>query len=84
MRGSAPDRPGRSRRGPLSSGAVKIVVDWDLCQGHGTCVSEAPGIFRLDAQGSLVVVDDSPPEERRSELENAVRRCPSYALRLED
>ena len=63
---------------------MKIVVDWDICQGHGTCVTEAPGVFELDADGNLVVLVESPPEERRAEVENAVRHCPTYALRLED
>lgn len=82
--GFPPRRQGREALGRVSSGAVKIVVDWDLCQGHGTCVTEAPGIFRLDADGNLVVVDENPPEGRRREVEGAVRHCPSYALRLED
>ena len=63
---------------------MKIEVDWDLCQGHGTCVTEAPEVFRLDADGNLVVLDENPPEEQRKNATNAVRFCPTYALRLEE
>lgn len=63
---------------------MKIVVDWDLCQGHGTCVGEAPAVFVLDGEGNLVVLDETPPEEQRQRVANAVRFCPSYALKLEE
>jgi sterol 14-demethylase len=58
-------------------------VDWDLCQGHGTCVAEAPEVFALDGKGNLVVLLESPPSEQLQRVENAVRFCPSYALALE-
>jgi ferredoxin len=63
---------------------MKIRVDWDLCQGHGTCVAEAPGVFELDANGNLVVLLEEPPEEHHERVRTAVRFCPSYALSLED
>ena len=61
---------------------MKIRVDWDLCQGHGTCVSEAPEVFALDGDGSLVVKRETPPAEQHERVRNAVRFCPAYALSL--
>jgi ferredoxin len=62
---------------------MKIVVDLDLCQGHGVCVEEAPALFELDATTSKVVVlEANPPEEQRAKLAAAVKYCPTRALRL--
>jgi ferredoxin len=64
---------------------VKIVVDFDLCQGHGVCVEEAPELFALDAETSKVVVlDESPPEVLRAKLAAAVKYLPTRALRAVD
>ncbi len=61
---------------------MKILVDWDLCQGHGTCVTEAAEVFQLNSKGDLEVLQESPPEELRAKVKAAVRLCPSYALSL--
>jgi ferredoxin len=63
---------------------MRIVVDRDLCQGHGVCESEAPEIFEVGKDHQVVVLDPSPPAGRRAELEEAVRFCPTHALSLED
>jgi ferredoxin len=62
---------------------VRIVVDRDLCQGHGVCESEAGAVFTV-SKNAVVVLDESPPEARRAEVEAAVRFCPTHALRIEE
>ena len=62
---------------------MKIVVDFDLCQGHGVCVEEAPELFALDAAASKVVVrEENPPEALRAKLAAAAKYCPTRALRV--
>jgi ferredoxin len=63
---------------------VRIVVDRDLCQGHGVCQSEAPDVFSVSKKGVLTVVDESPGEERRAMVEQAVAFCPTQALSIEE
>jgi ferredoxin len=63
---------------------MKVVLDMSLCEDNGICVGAAPGIFELDDDGRLRVLDDSPPEELRRSLEEAVLFCPVQALRLEE
>jgi ferredoxin len=63
---------------------VKVVVDRDLCQGHGVCESEAAAVFAVSKQGVLVIVDESPSEALRAEVESAVKFCPTHALRIEE
>lgn len=63
---------------------MKVVVDRDLCQGHGVCESEAPEVFSVSKQGELTVLDESPDEGQRHLVEQAVQFCPTGALRIED
>ena len=61
---------------------MRIVVDRDLCQGHGVCESEAPGVFEVGQDHQVVVLLEEPPDDRRAELEAAVRFCPTHALSI--
>ena len=60
----------------------RIVVDRDLCQGHGVCESEADGVFSVSKEGVLTVLDATPIDERRAAVEAAVKYCPSHALTI--
>ena len=62
--------------------AFRIVVDLDLCQGHGVCESEAPDLFQVDGDRKVVVSDDSPGDDRRKAAELAVKYCPTHALSI--
>ncbi|MGD0392405.1 MAG: ferredoxin [Acidimicrobiales bacterium] len=61
---------------------MRVRVDLDLCQGHGVCESEAPGVFLLGKQTTVTILDDSPDEARRAEVEAAVHFCPTSALHI--
>jgi ferredoxin len=63
---------------------VRVVVDRDLCQGHGVCESEAPKVFSVSKKGELTIVEENPPPELRSAVELAVSYCPTHALRIEE
>jgi ferredoxin len=63
---------------------MRVVVDWDLCQGHGACKTEAPEVFDVnDEKGVVIVLQECPAEALRAEVEAAVKYCPTRALRLE-
>ncbi|HEX3594043.1 MAG TPA: ferredoxin [Polyangiaceae bacterium] len=64
--------------------ALRIIVDRQLCQGHGVCMSEAPEVFEVGRDGKLIVLNERPPETLREELEAAVKYCPTGALSLEE
>ena len=63
---------------------MRIVVDRDLCQGHGVCESEAPAVFSVSKGGVLTVIDERPDEALRPVVEQAVAFCPTHALRIEE
>ena len=60
----------------------KVVVDRDLCQGHGVCEAEAPEVFSVSKKGELTVLAESPPDEQRELVELAVKYCPTHALTI--
>jgi sterol 14-demethylase len=60
----------------------RIVVDRDLCQGHGVCESEAPTVFSVSKAGELTVLDEMPDDGQRGSVEAAVKYCPTHALTI--
>ena len=61
-----------------------MVVDRDLCQGHGVCESEAPAVFAVNRRGVLEILDEHPPGSLRAGVEAAVSYCPTHALSIEE
>jgi ferredoxin len=60
---------------------IRVIVDFDLCQGHGMCELEAPDVFA--AQRDTVELLDNPVDDfLRPDLERAVRFCPTQALSI--
>jgi ferredoxin len=64
---------------------MKVSVDRDLCQGHGVCESEAPSVFALGKGATTVtILNETPDEGLRSEVEAAIRYCPTTALSISE
>ena len=60
----------------------KVVVDYDLCESHGVCMSIAPDVFEIRDDDFLYVIDETPPDDRRAAVEEAVDRCPKRAISI--
>jgi ferredoxin len=63
---------------------VKVLADRDVCISAGNCVMAAGALFDQDDDGSVVVLVDEVPEGEEDNAREAVRLCPSQALRVED
>jgi ferredoxin len=63
--------------------AMKVDVDWDLCDGNAVCTFEAPEVFRIDDDDNLIVLQEEPAEELRSQVQAAIRICPKRAISVE-
>lgn len=64
---------------------MKILVDYELCEGHGECVIAAPEVFDIDDSGEKVVLlQEEPSEDLRSKVNDAVMMCPIAALQVEN
>ena len=63
---------------------MKVVVDMNLCDLHGLCVETAPEEFQIGKDGSLRVLNETPPEDLRAKVGAAVRDCPTGAISIEE
>ena len=61
---------------------MRIVIDRDLCQGHGNCTADAPEVFELDEDDEVKLLAERPGESAREAVEMAVKYCPTKAIRI--
>jgi ferredoxin len=71
--------PARPRRS-----AMKVVVDFDLCESNAVCMGIAPEVFEVRDDDFLYILNEHPDESMRPKIEEAVRRCPKQAISIED
>lgn len=65
--------------------SFRVVADTDVCQGHQLCQGEAPGVFAFDSDADVVrLLDEHPDESLRSDVTQAVKYCPAFALSIEE
>jgi ferredoxin len=75
--------PVGDRRSGRRGVPVKVVVNFDVCESNALCMEAAPEVFEVRDDDFLYVLMENPPEELRSKVEEAVRRCPKQAITLE-
>ena len=63
---------------------MKVTADRNVCISAGNCVMVADGVFDQDDDGLVVVLVDEVPEGEEDHAREAVRLCPSQALRVAD
>jgi ferredoxin len=60
---------------------MRVTVDRDRCIGAGNCALIAPSVFDQEPDDAVVVLlDESPPEDSRPAVEEAVERCPAAVI----
>ncbi len=60
---------------------MRVVIDAELCQGHGRCFTMAPHLFGFDELGNgLVIGDGELTESTRPLAELAQANCPEHAI----
>jgi ferredoxin len=63
---------------------VKIEADREVCIQAGNCVMATDTLFDQDDDGVVVVLVDEVPEDEEDHAREAVKLCPSQALRVAD
>jgi len=63
---------------------VRVVVDYDLCESNAVCMQVAPEVFEVRDDDFLYVLDDTPPDDLRGKVDEAVARCPKQAIAVQD
>jgi ferredoxin len=59
-----------------------VVIDENLCTGHGRCYSLAPSVFEPDDRGQGVVKVAELDVSLEAEAQTAVANCPERAIRI--
>jgi ferredoxin len=62
---------------------MRVIVDFDLCESNALCMAAAPEVFEVRDDDFLYVLQEEPAEDLRAKVEEAVRRCPKQAIRVE-
>jgi ferredoxin len=62
---------------------MRILLDTEVCQGHGRCYTLAPTLFDSDDLGHCVLLVDEVPAGHEAEARTGVDNCPEHALTLE-
>lgn len=62
---------------------MRVVVDFDLCESNAVCMAIAPEVFEVREDDFLYLLAEEPSEDLRDKVEEAVRRCPKQAIRIE-
>jgi len=66
----------------LKERAMRVVVDYDLCESNAVCMGIAPKIFEVRDDDNLYVLEEHPDESMRPKVEEAVGRCPKQAISI--
>ena len=62
--------------------AYRVVVDFDLCESNAICMQVAPDIFEVRDDDFLYVLNETPGEDARERVQEAVNRCPKQAISI--
>lgn len=60
----------------------RVVVDFDLCESNAVCMGVAPEVFEVRDDDFLYVLNETPPDEQRARVDDAVARCPKQAIAI--
>ena len=63
---------------------MKVVVDYDRCEGNAVCMQVCPEVFEVQDDDRVHLLIDTPGEALRAKVKEAVRRCPRQALSIQD
>lgn len=62
---------------------MKLLINTELCQGHGRCYDLAPTLFGEDEEGfGQVLADGIVPPDAEHDARLAVANCPEHAIEL--
>ncbi|MET0144731.1 MAG: ferredoxin [Ilumatobacteraceae bacterium] len=63
---------------------MKVIVDIEMCQGHGRCNALAPEVFPLDEVGYCAITEAEVPVELESAAHIGAGACPERAITIVD
>lgn len=64
----------------MTTNAVHVTVDPELCMGSGTCIAVAPDLFDISEDGTAE--PRRPVTAAGEQLSRAISRCPTAAIHM--
>lgn len=61
----------------------RVIIDQGLCTSSNLCSRRVPSVFGVDDEGVTHVIDETPADELRPLVEEALQRCPAQAISIE-
>jgi ferredoxin len=62
---------------------MRVTATKETCAVSSMCVYRAPEVFDQDEDGTVEVLDSSPPAELHEAVRAAARGCPTKSIYLE-
>ncbi|TCH99419.1 ferredoxin [Roseococcus sp. SYP-B2431] len=63
---------------------MRVTIEEDKCCGAGQCVLAAPTVFdQREEDGIVILLDETPPDDKLAEVRQAIRLCPALAIKVE-
>lgn len=63
---------------------MRVIIEEDKCCGAGQCVLAAPTVFdQREEDGIVILLDETPPDDKLEEVKQAIRLCPALAIKVE-
>jgi ferredoxin len=59
---------------------MKVVVDHDLCEGHGRCYAVAPELYEVDDDGYSAITEASVEPGLEDAAREGAVACPRRAI----
>ncbi len=67
---------------PIKGVPMKVVVDFDACASNAVCMGIAPEVFEVRDDGYLYILNETPGEDLRAKMVEAVNGCPTGAISI--
>ncbi len=64
--------------------AVKVSVDYDLCESNAICMGIAPDVFEVRDDDYLYLLTDQPDPSQHDAVRLAAERCPRQAILIDE
>ena len=63
---------------------MRVSIAKERCIGAGACHSSSPMVFDLDADGLVVLLEDSPVPGLHQSVEDAAESCPGGVIEISE
>jgi ferredoxin len=63
---------------------MRIIVDHEVCSGHGRCAAVAPSVYSLDESGYSAITETDVAAGDEDAARSGANNCPERAITIVD